>query len=87
MFPFKEKKLKENKVVRIFNDNVDSDELIWHRDKEHRIVKVVKGTGWGLQLDNEMPFVMEECFGLTSHLFKRALRGRPVSRTVTTLGS
>jgi len=60
LFPFKEKKLKENKVARIFNDNVDSDELIWHRDKEHRIVKVVKGTGWGLQLDNEMPFVMEE---------------------------
>jgi len=60
LFPFEEKKLKENKFVRVFKENVDSGELIWHRDKEHRIVKVLKSQEWGLQLDNQMPFIMEE---------------------------
>lgn len=54
-FPFNEKKISESVVVRTFDGNLDEDELIWHRDREDRIVRVIEGNNWGLQLDNQMP--------------------------------
>ena len=45
----------DNKLVRYFSENVDEEELIWHRDKKTRDVEVVSGDGWQLQMDNELP--------------------------------
>jgi hypothetical protein len=59
-FPFSEKQLSENRYRRVFDEAVDSNELIWHRDREDRIVKIIEGKGWGLQLDNQMPFMLQE---------------------------
>ena len=59
-FPFHEKKINETNVVRTFDDNVDVNELIWHRDREARTVRVMEGKEWGLQLDNKMPVKMVE---------------------------
>jgi len=44
--------------VRTFDD-VDSQELIWHRDYKNRTVRVIKSNGWKLQMDNELPFEMK----------------------------
>jgi len=33
--------------------------LIWHKDKANRVFKVIYGTGWKLQMDNELPFELE----------------------------
>jgi hypothetical protein len=54
-FPFKQIKLKENIVRRTFDLDVEPSELIWHMDREDRVVKVVEGTSWYLQMDNELP--------------------------------
>ena len=35
--------------------NLDSNELVWHRDREDRIVEAIKDTDWLIQLDNELP--------------------------------
>ena len=43
------------KIVREFSGDVSEDELIWHRDKRTREVTVLEGTGWKLQMDNELP--------------------------------
>jgi quercetin dioxygenase-like cupin family protein len=59
-FPFSERQLSENRYRRVFDEAVDSSELIWHRDREDRIVKIIEGKGWGLQLDNQMPFMLQE---------------------------
>lgn len=59
-FPFHEKKVNENKVVRTFDENTDENELIWHRDREGRVVRIIEGKNWGLQLDNQMPVKMVE---------------------------
>ena len=62
--PFEEKVLEENSnyilVERVFKNNLNSKELIWHRDKEHREVILKEGSGWYLQLDNELPVLMIE---------------------------
>lgn len=59
-FPFDQKKITESTALRTFSRDVEDSELIWHMDKEDRIVKVVKGDSWSLQMDNNLPFKLEE---------------------------
>lgn len=54
-FPFKQTKLEENIVRRTFTMDVDPSELVWHMDREDRIIKVLQGQSWYLQMDNELP--------------------------------
>ena len=42
--------------VREFSHNVDNKELVWHRDREDRLVEVLESDGWAFQYDNEFPF-------------------------------
>jgi len=41
--------------LREFKENVDDSELIWHLDREDRVVIPLKSSGWKLQMDNELP--------------------------------
>jgi hypothetical protein len=41
-FPFDEKHLIENLFLREFKDTVDDEELIWHQDREDRIITVLE---------------------------------------------
>ena len=63
-FPFDEIVVEENtrfiEVLREFSGNLSSEELNWHRDREHRLVKVLKGKGWYLQFENELPVELSE---------------------------
>ena len=45
-------------IIRLFSSEVDSEELVWHRDKENRKVEVLEGEGWEFQRDNEIPVEM-----------------------------
>lgn len=51
---------QDNDSVRTFNSNVDSSELVWHRDREDRTVKVLEGTGWQFQYDDQLPIELKE---------------------------
>ena len=51
---------KEGKKIRTFSADVENEELIWHRDKTHREVTVVEGTGWFFQLDESVPFELKK---------------------------
>ena len=59
MYPFKEKMINSRLLLREFSKDVNSDELAWHRDRENRIVTVVEGKDWLLQIDNNVPSLME----------------------------
>jgi hypothetical protein len=59
MFPFKQFE-EDNKTIRVFEDSIDPDELIWHQDREDRLIKVIEANGWGYQLDNQLPLPLEE---------------------------
>ena len=58
-FPFQQEN-KDSYLLREFRQSVDSEELIWHRDKNDRVVFVVESHNWMLQLDNELPIRLEE---------------------------
>lgn len=46
--------------VRTFNSNVDSSELVWHRDRENRTVTVLEGEGWSFQYDDQLPVELKK---------------------------
>ena len=52
-FPFKEN-IKQGIFERTFSQDVDNDELVWHRDREDREVEVIGETDWMFQYDNEL---------------------------------
>ena len=58
MKPYQDLQITEKSKIRVFESNVDSGELHWHRDRETRLVEVIEGEGWLLQLDDKLPVKM-----------------------------
>ena len=67
--PYTQTNLSDNTFERIFDLSVDNEELVWHRDRKTRFVKVLEGVGWKFQFDNELP--KEIGPGSTIHINKR----------------
>lgn len=74
--PFSQEIVGE-KIVRTFSINVDSEELKWHRDRENRIVEVLEGGFWYLQMDNELPIqlINGEKYYIPQGVYHRVLKG------------
>lgn len=53
-YPFKQE-IISNKLIRTFSSEVQSEELKWHYDLKDRVVKVLEGDDWKLQMDDELP--------------------------------
>ena len=53
-YPFKQE-IISNKLIRTFSSEVQSEELKWHYDLKDRVVKVLEGEDWKLQMDDELP--------------------------------
>ena len=47
-------------VIRTFENSVLDNELVWHRDRDSRIVSVLNGSGWELQHDDELPIQLNQ---------------------------
>lgn len=60
MLPFEEKIINENTVLREFKNSSVSDEQMWHRDAENRVVTVLESGGWSFQSDNSLPQLLNE---------------------------
>tara|TARA_B100000242_G_scaffold286584_1_gene252371 strand:+ start:106 stop:1044 length:939 start_codon:yes stop_codon:yes gene_type:complete len=60
MLPFEEKVINENTVLREFKNTSVSDEQMWHRDTENRVVTVLESGGWSFQMDNSLPHPLSE---------------------------
>ena len=76
-FPFEEEQIDQYNFIRTFPVDVDEMDLIWHADKENRIVTVLEGNGWKFQFDEELPIEMTN--GLSISIFEgrihRVIRG------------
>ena len=64
-FPFEEKQIDQFNFIRTFSAGVDEMDLIWHADKENRIITVLEGNGWKFQFDEELPFEMIDGIKIT----------------------
>ena len=47
-------------IIREFDSNIPNEELVWHRDKKNRVVEIIEGSGWRLQMDNKLPIELKE---------------------------
>ena len=59
-FPFIEEQIDDYNFIRTFSMDVDEMDLIWHADKENRIITVLEGNGWKFQFDEELPIKMRK---------------------------
>ena len=74
--PFKQKNI-DDKKIRTFDENIDTIELKWHRDKEDRKVKVIESTNWKFQMDNELPKLLKkgDTLVIPKETFHRVIKG------------
>lgn len=76
MKPYKESK-NGNIIRRTFSHDVSESELVWHRDREDRIVLPLNENDWMVQFDNELPtklMVGEEYF-IPKNVYHRVIKG------------
>lgn len=58
--PYSNHWIDDTSFYRIFDDNVNDDEFVWHRDDTDRRINVVESNGWAIQFDNELPRVLRD---------------------------
>ena len=64
-FPFEEERIGSRRI-RTFSKDSLQDDMVWHRDRENRLVIPLNSTDWLYQQDNELPvplFPGVECGG------------------------
>ncbi len=62
-------------IVRTFSQDVDEDELVWHRDRRDREVSVIGNTDWQLQFDNQLPQVLKDVIFIPKNTYHRLIKG------------
>jgi len=78
VFPFKENKVSETIFDRVFFEDTDSEEFIWHRDREDRVVHVLESNGtWEFQMDNKLPKPLNsgDSFKIDKEVWHRVIKG------------
>ena len=73
-FPFTEQK-ENDYYIRIFSEDVPEDELVWHRDRENRIIEPIGKTDWLFQHDNEVPIKIDEKIFIPKETYHRIIKG------------
>ena len=76
MKPYKEDRIG-NIINRVFDSNINKTELIWHRDREDRIVLPLNENNWYLQMDNELPVKLNinEEYHIPKNVYHRVIKG------------
>ena len=70
-----EEKVEEGYHIRTFSEDTNEDELVWHRDKEDRIVESIGNTDWMIQLDNQIPKPLTEKVSIPKNTYHRVIKG------------
>lgn len=65
----------ESDIIRVFSEDVQEFELVWHRDKEDRIVTPLHKTDWKFQLDNDIPRIIEKEIFIPKETYHRLIKG------------
>lgn len=76
--PYREFQLMNGDRLREFTENTSSEEFVWHRDKESRIVYVEEcGADWLYQEDNKKPVLLNkgDKIQIEKMVYHRLIRG------------
>lgn len=77
MKPYSDNTISDNTFERKFKNDVQSDELVWHRDHYDRYITVIDGENWKIQLDNNLPETLEKniIYYIPKNVFHRLIKG------------
>lgn len=75
--PYKQMEINEDSFIRIFESSVESNELVWHRDREDRMVEILEENDWKFQFDNELPITLKlnETIMIPKNTYHRVIKG------------
>jgi hypothetical protein len=73
--PFNEEIINSNESIRTFKSDTEEESLMWHRDREDRIIEPIEETNWGFQLDNELPIRLEKRIYIPKGVYHRLIKG------------
>jgi len=73
--PFNESQLESNTFIREFKQDTDTGDLHWHRDREDRIIESIGETDWMIQLDNQLPKVINGKIFIPMGVYHRVIKG------------
>jgi len=73
-FPFNEH-IEDGYYVRTFSQDVDEHELVWHRDREDRIIIPLNESDWMIQMDNQLPKLLNREFFIPKGEYHRVIKG------------
>lgn len=62
-------------IYREFSQDIDEDQLVWHRDQRDRKVTVLNETDWQFQFDNEIPQVLKDTIFIPKNIYHRVIKG------------
>lgn len=74
-----DEKLSETSWIREFDPEItESEEYVWHRDLNNRVVEVLEGDGWKFQFDNDLPFFINSnnTFSVPKMVYHRIIPGK-----------
>jgi hypothetical protein len=60
---------------RIFTEDTAKSEMVWHRDRENRILEPVEHTNWMFQMENCLPIPIEGQLYVPMGVWHRAIKG------------
>ena len=76
-FPFKEQRLG-SRLIRSFDKDTPQEDMVWHRDRQNRIMRPLNDTDWLFQMDNQLPEPMQrgKMIFVPRNVYHRAIVGK-----------
>ena len=62
-------------IYRKFTQDIDEQELVWHRDRNDREVKIIGETDWMFQLEDEIPQQLKDTIFIPKETYHRLIKG------------
>ena len=84
MYPFKQNR-KDGYLIREFSKDTNPADLVWHRDRNDRVIKVISSNGWLFQRDNSIPKIMEsgDIIEIKANEWHRIIKGSDTNLVIT----
>lgn len=73
--PFTQQLINSNKFIRVFKNDTNIVDLVWHKDKNDRIIKSINTTNWQIQLDNQLPQIINKEIFIPKGVYHRLIKG------------
>jgi len=66
---------QEDGEIRYFSSTLTEEDLVWHKDREDRIVEVLESTDWQFQFDNDIPQQLNSRLFIPKETYHRIIKG------------